>query len=42
MDNPRITLSVRIKKETKDILTTRAQEQDTSVGRIIDDLAETM
>lgn len=42
VENPRITLSVRIMKETKNILTDKAKQKDTSVGRIIDELAETM
>ena len=41
-DNHRVTLSVRVKKETKSILTDHAKNNDTSVGRIIDQLAETI
>ena len=42
LDNPRVTLSVRIKKETKSALVSRARKEAVSIGRIIDELTETM
>lgn len=42
IDNARVTLSVRIKEETKTALSTQAKKEQTSIGRIIDKLAETI
>lgn len=39
-DQPRVTLSLRVDVKTKEKLSVEAEVQRTSIGRIIDQLAE--